>query len=137
MNRIDHDEMIKMLKMAEEAKEHAYAPYSEFKVGACLKASSGKYYLGCNIENVSYGATNCAERTAVFKAVYEGEREFDGIAIASSGTLPSYPCGICRQVLSEFCSADMPVILNSTEEEYIVHTLGDMLPFSFSKDNLI
>ncbi|MBO5150125.1 MAG: cytidine deaminase, partial [Anaerotignum sp.] len=105
----------KLVALAKEAMEHAYVPYSHFKVGAALLAKDGRVFKGCNIENASYGATNCAERTAIFKAVSEGCREFDAIAIvASSGDLVP-PCGICRQVLFEFLP-DGKVILDSDEK---------------------
>ncbi|HSK69018.1 MAG TPA: cytidine deaminase [Candidatus Limnocylindria bacterium] len=93
-----------LLAASREAREHAYAPYSGFKVGAALLGKSGKVYTGCNVENISFGLTNCAERTALFKAVSEGEREFEAIAIAAQGT-PPWPCGACRQALSEFAPA--------------------------------
>ena len=104
-----------LVALAKEAMEHAYVPYSHFKVGAALLTKDGRVFKGCNIENASYGATNCAERTAIFKAVSEGYREFDAIAIvASSGDYAS-PCGICRQVLFEFLP-DGKVILDSDEK---------------------
>lgn len=92
-----------LIKAAMEAKEHAYVPYSHFRVGAALLTKSGKVYQGCNIENAGYSPTNCAERTAFFKAVYEGEREFAAIAINGDGDDYLYPCGVCRQVMAEFC----------------------------------
>ena len=95
-----------LIKAAMEAKEHAYAPYSHFRVGAALLTKSGKVYQGCNIENAGYSPTNCAERTAFFKAVYEGEREFAAIAINGDGDDYLYPCGVCRQVMAEFCEPD-------------------------------
>lgn len=125
-----------MLDMAYEAMAHAYAPYSGFQVGACLKAASGRYYLGCNIENAAYSPTNCAERTAVFKAVYEGERSFDAIAIVCSGNSPAFPCGVCRQVLSEFCGPEMPVLCANAHRESVLCTLGELLPHSFGREDL-
>lgn len=126
----------KLITKAVEAKEAAYVPYSHFRVGAALLTKSGKIYTGCNVENVSYGATNCAERTAIFKAVSEGEREFEAIAI--NGDHKDYlpPCGICRQVLSEFGEADMKVILSNSTEDYKEITLGELLPDAFSSKNL-
>ena len=97
-----------LIKAAMEAKEHAYAPYSHFRVGAALLTKSGKVYQGCNIENAGYSPTNCAERTAFFKAVYEGEREFAAIAINGDGDDYLYPCGVCRQVMAEFCEFLFP-----------------------------
>lgn len=125
-----------MLDMAYEAMAHAYTPYSGFQVGACLKAASGRYYLGCNIENAAYSPTNCAERTAVFKAVYEGERSFDAIAIVCSGNSPAFPCGVCRQVLSEFCGPEMPVLCANAHRESVLCTLGELLPHSFGREDL-
>ncbi|MBR5590708.1 MAG: cytidine deaminase [Anaerotignum sp.] len=125
----------KLVALAKEAMEHAYVPYSKFRVGAALLAKDGKVFKGCNIENASYGATNCAERTAVFKAVSEGYREFDAIAIvASSGDYAS-PCGICRQVLFEFLP-DGKVILDSDEKGMVTFTVREMLPFGFSNEDL-
>ena len=125
-----------MLDMAYKAMAHAYTPYSGFQVGACLKAASGRYYLGCNIENAAYSPTNCAERTAVFKAVYEGERSFDAIAIVCSGNSPAFPCGVCRQVLSEFCGPEMPVLCANAHRESVLCTLGELLPHSFGREDL-
>ncbi|MBR0113480.1 MAG: cytidine deaminase [Clostridia bacterium] len=123
-----------LIALAFEACEKAYAPYSGCKVGAALLGKSGKVYTGCNIENSSFGATNCAERTAVFKAVSEGEKEFVKIATAGIKEGESavfYPCGICRQVLAEFCTEDFPVISAKSEDEYETNTLGDLLKNSF------
>lgn len=133
MNEIREFEIKKMLKLAKEAKERAYAPYSFFRVGACLKAGSGAYYQGCNIENAAYSPTNCAERTAVFKAVYEGERRFEAIAITSDSESATFPCGVCRQVLAEFCKSDMPVICSNNALEYKIFELGELLPEAFTR----
>ena len=128
-----------LMESAAAAREYSYSPYSGYRVGAALLGKSGKLYTGCNVENAGYTPTNCAERTAVFKAVSEGEREFTAIAVAggSGETLDAActPCGVCRQVLAEFCAADMPVILG-TPENLRVLTLGDLLPFAFTKKNL-
>jgi len=125
-----------LLKMAEKAKENAYVPYSKFQVGAALLGKSGKVYLGCNVEIASFGATNCAERTAVFKAVSEGEQEFEKIAIASSNDEETFPCGICRQVLVEF-GKDLKIILGNTEKNIIKeYTLNELLPHSFTKEDM-
>ncbi len=138
MKPIDSKEQQKMLDLAYEAMEHAYVPYSSFRVGACLKASSGKYYLGCNIENAAYTPTNCAERTAFFKAVYDGERDFDGIAIVCSGENPAYPCGVCRQVMNEFCDRGMHIVCaNSDRSSVVVSTLAEMLPNGFGPKDLL
>lgn len=125
-----------LIMKAIEAKEYAYVPYSHFRVGAALLTKSGKVYTGCNIENVSFGATNCAERTAVFKAVSEGEREFEKIVI--NGDHGDYlpPCGICRQVLLEFADASLQVILANDAQDYKITTLGELLPGAFGIENL-
>lgn len=132
MRKIHEFEVKNMLRMADEAKERAYAPYSKFKVGVCLKGGSGAYYMGANIENASYSATVCAERAAMYKAVYDGEKEFDAIAIISDSKTSTMPCGVCRQVLSEFCDGEMPVICASSDGEYIVMALSDLFPAPFS-----
>ena len=110
---------LELMKLAVEAREMAYAPYSHFCVGAALPAKSGKVYKGCNVENAAYSPTNCAERTALFKAVSEGEREFTAIAIVGGmgETIADFcaPCGVCRQVLAEFCDKDFRVILGNPD----------------------
>lgn len=120
----------RLIKLAQEAAQKAYAPYSGFKVGAALLCKSGNVYTGCNVENSSYGASNCAERTAVFKAVSEGERDFVKIAIVSEKGGLTFPCGICRQVLSEF----MPngnIVLYSDEQGIKEFALNELLPYAF------
>lgn len=128
-----------LIALAAQARKMAYAPYSGFCVGAALLGKSGKVYTGCNVENAAYTPTNCAERTVVFKAVSEGEREFAAIAIVGGkGEEMSdfcAPCGICRQVLAEFCDGDFPVVLG-TPEKYQAYTLAELLPFSFGKADL-
>lgn len=131
-----------LIQLAYEARENAYAPYSKFWVGAALLSKSGKVFLGCNIENASYGTTNCAERTAIFKAVSEGEREFEAIAIVggrgegSTGGMCA-PCGVCRQVLREFCLPNtFQVILEDGEGGYKGFLLKDLLPLGFGPENL-
>ena len=131
-----------LIKQAIEAMESAYTPYSHFKVGAALHTPEGKIYKGCNIENASYTPTNCAERTAFFKAVSEGEREFDAICIVGgkNGILTEYtaPCGVCRQVMMEFCDPEtFQIILPSSREEYEIFTLKDLLPIGFGPKNLL
>ena len=128
-----------LMEAAVAAREYSYSPYSGYRVGAALLGKSGRVYTGCNVENAGYTPTNCAERTAVFKAVSEGEREFAAIAVVG-GSGDSIdpacaPCGVCRQVLAEFCSPDMPVIMG-TPENWRVMTLGELLPFAFTKKNL-
>ncbi len=129
----------KLTALAMQARENAYAPYSNFRVGAALLTESGKTYTGCNIENSSYGETVCAERTAFFKAVSEGEKNFSKIAIVGGkdgeNTVISYPCGACRQVMSEFCSEDFKIILKD-ENEIKEYTLREILPFSFNSSVL-
>ncbi len=137
MSKLEEKEREHMLDLAYEAMERAYTPYSHFNVGACLKGESGKYYLGCNVESASYTPTNCAERTAVFKAVSEGERNFSAIAIVCSGKNPAAPCGVCRQVLREFCRDDMPVVFADNNRNYIESTLGELLPHSFGPEDLL
>lgn len=129
---INYEELV---KLAYEATKSAYTPYSNFNVGAALLTKSGKIYLGCNIECASYGATNCAERTAIFKAVSEGEKEFAAIAVVSSSMDYTYPCGICRQVIAEFGDESMEIIL-AKDMDYKVFTLAEMLPYSFTKKDL-
>ena len=120
-----------LIEISEKAQEFAYVPYSKFKVGAALLCRDGSVYTGCNIENATYGATNCAERTAVFKAVSEGKRDFTAIAITSSGKGLTFPCGICRQVLSEF-SPEIKVILEDEKGELHTFMLSELLPHSFA-----
>ena len=133
---MNHQELY---SLAESARKKAYAPYSHFTVGAALLTKEGKVYLGCNIENAAYGAVNCAERTAFFTAVCEGERDFAAIAIAGGrdGQMGDVcaPCGICRQVMAEFCTADFEVVLASGEGVK-AYRLDEILPLSFTKENL-
>ncbi len=125
-----------LIKLAEEAMTHAYAPYSRYCVGAALLAADGRVYQGCNIENASFSPTVCAERSAMFKAVYDGVRDFTAIAVVGgkngtvSGIFP--PCGVCRQVLREFCGDDLMVYLGGADGTYEVRTLAQLLPDSFS-----
>lgn len=122
-----------LVKLAYEAREHSYSPYSHFRVGAALVTEEGKVYTGTNIENASYGATCCAERTAVFKAVSEGARKIRAIAICGDSPEYVYPCGICRQVLAEFGEPDMPVACCNTQGLYKVLTLSELIPNAFTK----
>ncbi len=126
----------KLYEKALKARELAYCPYSGFATGAALLGKSGKVYLGCNVENASFGPTNCAERTAFFKAVSEGEREFEAIAVcgAVQGQVPDKacpPCGVCRQVMSEFCGGDFRIILFDPQKGTKAYTLGEILPLRF------
>ena len=132
---------LELVNRAIEAREHAYVPYSHFAVGAALLTKDGKVYPGCNIENSSFGATNCAERTAFFSAVYAGEREFEAIAIVGGPEgKPVHelcaPCGICRQVMREFCDLGFKIYLSKGDGTFFAASLADMLPFSFSKEDL-
>lgn len=134
---MDNQELI---RLALEVRKASYSPYSKYKVGAALLTKSGKVYQGCNIENAAYTPTNCAERTAFFKAVSEGEREFEAIAIAGGyGDGPvdyAWPCGVCRQVMMEFCKSDFRIITAKSETEYQEATLEEMLPCGFGPNNL-
>lgn len=133
---------LKLLEEAKKARLKAYTPYSNFKVGAALLTKSGKIYLGCNIENATYTPTNCAERTAFFKAVSEGEREFEKIAIVGAkdgedANEMCTPCGVCRQVMMEFCNPkEFQIILADGENTCRVMTLEELLPCGFSSANL-
>jgi len=149
------DDRDKLIKGAFEAKKGTYCPYSKFPVGAALLATDGTLILGANIENASYGGTICAERTAIVKAVSEGKRSFVGLAVATDLAEPCSPCGICRQVIREFCALDMPILLvpgdypqqpmedrDNKKDPGITHggvretTVGDLLPFSFGPEHL-
>lgn len=128
-----------LLALAAKARENSYAPYSGFRVGAALLAASGKVYLGCNIENAAYTPTNCAERTAFFKAISEGEREFVLIAVVGGKngiSEPAYPCGVCRQVMAEFCDPDSFLIYVADGDGYRMHTLSELLKFCFTPSSL-
>lgn len=128
-----------LMNVAVKAREMSYSPYSNFRVGAALLGLSGKVYTGCNVENAGYTPTNCAERTALFKAISEGEREFLAIAIVGGlgDTLNDFcaPCGVCRQALSEFCDKDFRFILGNPNEIKVV-TMEEILPYSFGKGDL-
>ena len=130
----------KLIESAFAAMSYAYAPYSGYKVGAALLSSSGRVFSGCNVENAAYGPTNCAERTAFFKAVSEGERDFSAIAIVGGkeGNVKDLfvPCGVCRQVMAEFCDGDFEIIVAKSPEEYSVFTLSELLPMGFSPKNV-
>ncbi|WP_298731220.1 cytidine deaminase [uncultured Subdoligranulum sp.] len=138
---MEKEQIQSLIRAAFSARRFAYTPYSHFQVGAALLAKSGTVYTGCNIENAGYTPTNCAERTALFKAVSEGERQFSAIAIVGSmqgtvNTLVTGPCGVCRQALYEFGGPELTVIMAKTEEDYIVTTLGELLPYGFGPANL-
>lgn len=124
------EKYIKLFNTAAKASENSYSPYSKFRVGAALLCKDGTIYTGCNIENAAYPLGNCGERTAIFKAVSDGKRDFEAIAIAGSDSddfsAPCYPCGACRQVMSEFCEKDFKIVLSDK-----VLTLDELLPYSF------
>ena len=127
--------MKELISAALEARKNSYSPYSGYSVGAAILCKDGSIFTGCNIENASYGATMCAERTALFSTVAAGHRAFEAIAIvggkADEADLP-YPCGIWRQVMSEFCDKDFKVIVAKSTDDFEEHTLGSLLPHSFS-----
>lgn len=138
---MEKEAFVTLVQAALDARKNAYAPYSKYAVGAALYTDSGKLYTGCNIENASYGATNCAERTAIFKAVSCSERRITAIAIVGGiqGQEPAdfaYPCGICRQVLQEFGGCSLKVIVAKSVEEYQVFTLNELLPFGFGGESI-
>ena len=128
-----------LLALAKDAMQKAYAPYSGFYVGAALLAASGKVYTGCNIENAAFSPTNCAERTAFFKAVSEGEREFRAIAVVggTGGEITGLcsPCGVCRQVMQEFCDPDFQIFMGKANDEYEICTLRELLPYAFAGED--
>lgn len=129
----------KLVELAIEAMDHAYVPYSGYKVGAALLCSDGTIYQGCNIENAAYGPTNCAERTAFFKAVYDGHHDFDSIAVCGgkNGIIEGFfpPCGVCRQVMREFCKDDFKIYMIGKNHSWECYTLAEILPHSFSLSN--
>lgn len=139
---LDSELRNRLIDSALDARKSSYAPYSGYFVGAALLCSDGSIITGCNVENASYGATNCAERTAVFKAVSEGHQRFTAIAIAGGknkeqATDYAYPCGVCRQVLREFCvPEDMTVIVCKGRDDYKEMTLAELMPNSFGPENL-
>jgi cytidine deaminase len=128
-----HNQWESLLAKAIEARQQSYSPYSHYAVGAALLTRSGKIYQGCNIENAGYTASVCAERVAIFKAVFDGEREFEAIAVVT--TNGGAPCGVCRQVMREF-APDLTVIIGDTSGQYEVLSLRDLLPYSFGPENL-
>lgn len=127
-----------LIAKALEARDKAYTPYSNFKVGAALLDAGGHVHLGCNVENAAYGPTNCAERTALFRAIADGEpaRSFQALAVVGDTDQPISPCGVCRQVLIELCSPDMPVYLSNLRGEVAVTNVGALLPGAFTSHDL-
>lgn len=129
-----------LFMLTKDAMKNSYAPYSNYNVGAALLTKSGNIYKGCNIENASYSVTNCAERTAIFSAIANGEKEFTAICVVGgkNGEITDYamPCGVCRQALAEFCDADFKVYVGISEDEIKEFTLCELLPYSFDKSKL-
>lgn len=125
-----------LMEEAVKAREFAYVPYSKFQVGAALLAKNGKVFHGCNIENASYGMTNCAERTALFKAYSEGVTQFDSLVVVADTDRPVPPCGACRQVISELCDSEMEVILTNLKGDIQRILVKDLLPGAFSSEDL-
>lgn len=141
MTNLSLEEKKDLIRMAVAARKFAYTPYSDFKVGAALRAKNGKIYTGCNIENASFTPTVCAERTALFKAVSEGVTEFTDIAIVGARTNEinkqiTSPCGVCRQALFEFGGPALNVIMAKTEDDFIEESLDTMLPYGFGPSNV-
>ncbi len=138
---MSEQEKQELIRRALDARKKAYAPYSHFQVGAALVTEDGSLYQGGNIENASYGATCCAERTAVFQAVCDGKRRIKALAVAGGmeGTEPAdyaYPCGICRQVLQEFAAADMVLIVARSVTDYREYSLEELLPYGFGGESI-
>ena len=135
---IDEKVCLQLIDSAIKVRDYSYSPYSNFKVGASILVDDFKIFSGCNIENASYGASNCAERTAIFKAVSEGYKVIHAVCVVGSFDEFTYPCGICRQVMLEFAlNNSVPIIIAQSRENYIVHKLNDIVQFEFSKNNLI
>ncbi|WNF38935.1 cytidine deaminase [Bacillaceae bacterium IKA-2] len=126
----------RLIEAAKKAREQAYVPYSKFKVGAALLTKDGKIYYGCNIENAAYSLCNCAERTALFNAYSEGEKEFVTICVVADTKRPVPPCGACRQVMSELCPSDMKVILTNLQGDIEEMTVEQLLPGAFTREDL-
>lgn len=123
-----------LLNLAKEALTHAYAPYSHFTVGAALLCADGTVYTGCNVENVAFSPTVCAERVAFFKAISEGKRAFSAIAVVNGAKTTCSPCGVCRQVMAEFCEPTFTVITEKGDGTLFAHTLSELLPHGFALD---
>lgn len=125
-----------LIELAKKARAHAYVPYSHFQVGAAILTKSGKVFTGFNIENAAYSLCNCAERTAIFKAFSEGEKDYEALAVAADSARPVPPCGACRQVMSELCPPDMKVILSNLNGGVKVTTVGELLPDAFLSEDM-
>ena len=122
-----------LIQLAIDASQHAYVPYSHFPIGAAVRTKDGHVFTGCNVENASFGLTNCGERTAIFKAVSEGYTELDAIAIFGQTEEPISPCGACRQVMAEFFKPDSKVTLVAKDQSTVETTVGELLPYSFTE----
>ncbi|EMR05907.1 Cytidine deaminase [Bhargavaea cecembensis DSE10] len=125
-----------LMERAKTARELAYVPYSKFQVGAALLTKEGEVFGGCNIENSGYSMTNCAERTAFFKAISEGKRDFKALAVVADTPGPVSPCGACRQVMAEFCDGDMPVYLTNLKGDVLKTTVSGLLPGAFKAEDM-
>ncbi len=137
MKVLTKQEMDRLLDLAEEARNHAYSPYSHYSVGAALLTADGQVYQGCNIENAGFTPTICAERTAFFKAIYDGHRAFRAVAVIATGEEMGFPCGVCRQVMAEFCDKDFLIITaNGDRTKVDVSTFEQLLPHSFGPKDL-
>ena len=137
MNQLTETEIGLLLDKAQEARDHSYAPYSQYNVGAALLTSDGKIYQGCNIENAGFTPTICAERTAFFKAIYDGHRAFRAIAVIATGDEMGFPCGVCRQVMAEFCDGDFLIVTANRDRTKVdVSLFETLLPHSFGPKDL-
>ena len=137
MKRLTQQEIDRLLDLAEEARDHSYAPYSKYNVGAALLTADGQVYQGCNIENAGFTPTVCAERTAFFKAIYDGHRAFRAIAVIATGEEMGFPCGVCRQVMAEFCDGDFLIITANRDRTKVdVSPFETLLPHSFGPKDL-
>ena len=130
---LDKDKKEMLLSRARAARERSYSPYSHFSVGAALLTADGRVFEGCNVENAAFTPTCCAERVAFFGAIYDGARDFSAIAVVGN-TTPCMPCGVCRQVMSEFCQNDFEIIFEDTDGKAGSLTLGELLPYSFKSE---
>jgi cytidine deaminase len=137
MKPLTQAEIDRLLDLAQEARDHAYAPYSHYSVGAALLTAEGQVYQGCNIENAGFTSTICAERTAFFKAIYDGHRAFRAVAVIATGEEMGFPCGVCRQVMAEFCDRDFIIVTANRDRSKVdVSTFEQLLPHSFGPKDL-
>ena len=141
MSELTREEKQALIRLAQQARTRAVAPYSRFTVGAALRSTDGQIFTGCNIENAAFTPTNCAERTALFKAVSEGVTHFTDLAVVGArigevNELVTGPCGVCRQALYEFCGPSLNVIMAKAPDDFIERTLGELLPFGFGPANI-